>query len=335
MENTQLLNWFQARGISRGVLEESGVSWTGDAIKIPIRDVNGQVVSYKYRRSPWSDEGPKYWYGTGGKAALFNIELIQSHSTIFLTEGEFDALCLHSMGFFAAVSSTGGSGTFNEEWRDLFLDKEVYIIYDIDDAGYKGALHVQSIIPWAKIIWLPKMKEGKDVTDFFMEYTKENFRELMQTAMSWRVPSPLTELPKTKKAMEDIIREDNAYADELLAEEKNLGKPRYLEILKDHVLNRVEKHRRMLRFWNQTKSQATSDRLQLAKDVPIDKYLEFNSSNTALCIWHNEKSPSLHYYIDKNRVFCFGCRRGGDTVDVVQQLNKCNVIEAIDMILNQ
>jgi len=66
-----------------------------------------------------------------------------------------------------------------------------------------------------------------------------------------------------------------------------------------------------------------------AKQVPISNFVEFNRSGFASCVWHNEKSPSMKYYEEENKVRCFGCSRSGDVIDVVQALWGCTLVEAV------
>lgn len=79
--------------------------------------------------------------------------------------------------------------------------------------------------------------------------------------------------------------------------------------------------------------KGTSD-LEVAKQIPITDYIEFNRSGFANCIWHNERTPSMKYYPKENRVWCFGCGCGGDSVDVVAQINNCSVGEALKLMKN-
>lgn len=61
--------------------------------------------------------------------------------------------------------------------------------------------------------------------------------------------------------------------------------------------------------------------LQLAKNVPISNFIEFNRTGFSRCVFHEEKSGSLKYDKKTNRVYCFGaCGKGYDVVDVVQKL---------------
>lgn len=56
------------------------------------------------------------------------------------------------------------------------------------------------------------------------------------------------------------------------------------------------------------------------KQIPITNYIDFNRAGFSRCIWHNEKTASMKYDHRRNRVYCFGCNRHGDVIDVVQEL---------------
>ncbi len=70
--------------------------------------------------------------------------------------------------------------------------------------------------------------------------------------------------------------------------------------------------------------------IERAKQYPIENLIKFQNKK-AKCIWHNEKSPSLHLYPDNN-VFCFGCGKGGDAIDVKMQLDSISFTEAVNIL---
>ena len=47
----------------------------------------------------------------------------------------------------------------------------------------------------------------------------------------------------------------------------------------------------------------------------------------ALCLWHNDRSPSMHVYREK--VHCFACGRGGDAIDVFAATNGLETKDAV------
>ena len=68
------------------------------------------------------------------------------------------------------------------------------------------------------------------------------------------------------------------------------------------------------------------------KRVPITDFIHFDEHNKTRCIWHNEKTPSLNYYPQKNDCFCFGCGRYFDVIDVVRQIKGLGFREAVDFL---
>lgn len=68
--------------------------------------------------------------------------------------------------------------------------------------------------------------------------------------------------------------------------------------------------------------------LEKAKSFPITDLIEFKYK-TARCIFHEERSASLFYYPRTNTVYCFGCHKYADSIDVYQQINNCTFLEAV------
>jgi hypothetical protein len=75
--------------------------------------------------------------------------------------------------------------------------------------------------------------------------------------------------------------------------------------------------------------------IQNAKAVPITNYIEFRRDSKAKCIWHSERSGSMHYYPKTNTVHCFGGGQSGDVVDVIQQLNGVEFRDAVRFLINK
>lgn len=65
----------------------------------------------------------------------------------------------------------------------------------------------------------------------------------------------------------------------------------------------------------------TDEDVITAKHIPIDTLISFNSLGKAHCIWHTEKSASMQYYTENNTVYCFGCHKSGDAIDVFSTLH--------------
>lgn len=50
----------------------------------------------------------------------------------------------------------------------------------------------------------------------------------------------------------------------------------------------------------------------------------------ALCPLHRETHPSFTIYPEAQRFYCYGCRQGGDVIELVQQVERVGFLEAIE-----
>lgn len=336
----EIKDWFLARGISEKILDESEVSFNGDRVVIPVKDINGKIIFNKYRRNPFREDGPKYIYDKGFSSALFNIHTItdKRDEDIFVTEGETDALLLNSFGL-NAVSSTSGSGTFRPEWADYLKNNNIYIVYDRDEAGIRGALKVHRMLPFAKIIWLPHDTRGKDVTDYFQTHKQEDFQELKNKAEEWRLPYDPHEIPQKKSEIKSIIVSLISKADELMNRRRlsiSNGQPTdHYEVLFEMIKNRKEHWEKTLKSFGVANKGLNLDDITRARAIPLSNFIKFNSGGFAPCLWHNERTPSMKWYYQRNKVYCFACNIHKDSIDVVMQQNSVDFNTALRLILGK
>lgn len=182
----------EERGLTKETLEHFKIGVSDDGkIAIPIYE-DGLLINLRYRKNPSdTSEGPKYNTEKNCRSALFNVDVLKNgkHKSCFLTEGEFDAMKLIQEGFTNTVSVTLGAGSFPDEWKEDFKNMGmIYIVFDQDEAGRKGAAKVADILgPYrCKIINLPcpETQSKTDVTDYFMRDsgTKVSFISLIEKA---------------------------------------------------------------------------------------------------------------------------------------------------------
>ncbi len=75
------------------------------------------------------------------------------------------------------------------------------------------------------------------------------------------------------------------------------------------------------------KFEGTLD-VEQAKLYPMKNFFKVNSSRKVCCIFHTEKTPSMHLYAD-NHFHCYSCDRTGDVIDVVMQMQSLDFKEAV------
>lgn len=332
----RISEWLLARKLSQEVIDEAGLKWNGKKIVIPVKDYFGTVIFNKYRRDPnlQNSTEPKYTYDAGASGALFNAHKIRPGEKLFIVEGELDALLLNSCGL-NAVSSTGGSSTFKNDWAEFINSKncEVFICYDRDMAGFKGALRVQQLIPTAKIVFYPYTLKGKDATDFFFQYKMPDFIKLVNQAESWVIPEDVQEIPATKGKVDEIIKKlknDIVIFDERKNELNNQGK------VTEHVDIIIEMLEKRIMAWSNIRNtvgkKITGEKTDVstAKKFPILNLVKFNSQGFAKCFFHgNDDTPSLKYYPKNNMVHCFACQAHEDVIGVYMKLHGCGFKEAV------
>jgi hypothetical protein len=89
----------------------------------------------------------------------------------------------------------------------------------------------------------------------------------------------------------------------------------------ERLLEDQKKHERYLLMASNKQEVLSSggvsaEQVACAKAVPIETLIQIRKDGFANCIWHNEKSPSMKYYKRDNSVHCFGCGKGGDSIEV-------------------
>jgi hypothetical protein len=127
--------------------------------------VAGQIWYLKVRRA---NGRSKYSQVSGGQIALFGADTIGKHSTVVVTEGEFDAMLLHQeAGNLIGVVTLGSAAArLPDAWVPYLLGmRRLLVAYDTDAAGAEGAAMWESVSPRTQRI---VSQAGKDLTDFYL-----------------------------------------------------------------------------------------------------------------------------------------------------------------------
>lgn len=203
----------------------------------------------------------------------------------------------------------------------------------------------------------PLFKEPKRIVyDEFQEFQLDQLVREYKNSGSAFTPLRNHELlqvfPEGKPFITKDLKEVKAKLNALREEENELnGKRATMEVSAmdaDFVLAGIEAHRErllekkakldnILMFTNKKKAKAQIDyamSIQRAKEHPIDSLIEVKR-NQAVCLWHNDSDPSLHYYKKNNRVHCFVCDKGWDAIDVAMKVYDCDLKQAVAKLTNQ
>lgn len=154
--------WY-SRGYSDFTIDMFRLGYSGDWYVIPIF-INGKFRNFQCRTP---DKKMKHWYRGIGPLP-FNMDYIRNKSWFVLTEGPVDAIMCMQNGI-PAMSTNTGAGYFEPQWvGELPLLERVYIAYDNNNAGKKGARRIGKLFGnYAKIYCFDGYSDGYDVSDYF------------------------------------------------------------------------------------------------------------------------------------------------------------------------
>jgi len=160
---------------------EIGFDTTTQRYWIPIKE-NDKIFNIR-RYSPSKD--PKVISVTGfGTTRLFPADNLEGDE-IYIMEGEKDCILANQLGLNAITLTGGAGGAIQSEWKKYFMDKLVFVCYDVDQAGREGSqkiagtlVHVAKAL---KVVVLPlKEPKGADFTDYIKAgHTVQDFMALI------------------------------------------------------------------------------------------------------------------------------------------------------------
>src|ERR1035437_2840761 len=170
--------YLHKRGLTDAVIDAYklgyGQFYRKQWITIPIKDIYGNYSFFKLRQDP-TFGNDKITYPKGAEAQLYDWETLANPSNpLVICEGELDRLLLVSKNV-SAITSTHGAMTFKDEWSEkVGKSRKVYICFDTDEAGQKGAVRVAKMLEnvgcETYITTLPKeVGEHGDITDYFIK----------------------------------------------------------------------------------------------------------------------------------------------------------------------
>lgn len=81
------------------------------------------------------------------------------------------------------------------------------------------------------------------------------------------------------------------------------------------------------------KTEITDADIEKAKSVWIGSFVEINNSGFFICPFHDDRHPSMKYYLEKNNAYCFACAKSADSIDIVMQHKGLGFVEAVKFLI--
>src|SRR5712692_6213606 len=278
----RIREYLHSRGIPDEIVNRHFLGWNGSRITIPIFNRKGICAFFRLAKDPDDkSDSPKMLSSLGTHVDLYGWEVLRLRpKRVIICEGEFDRLVLEANGF-EAVTSTGGAGTFKEEWAEAFIEiSGVYICFDHDEPGQRGALRIARMVAHAKIVELPSdVGDGGDVTDFFV---------------------------RLGRSSEDFER---------LLSEARLGPPIPLAVLVPAGA------RDDARSTEREKIERSKHAVPIEQVVGAYVGLRPSGITlVGICPFHEDHKPSFTVYPETKTFHCFGCRAHGDALTFLQKV---------------
>jgi len=266
--------YLKERGVSDKIINEFNIDISNGMMKIPY------------------DKGSVYRTAThepikltrGSKGALLGSSI--NSNNIVICEGIFDMLSLQSLGIPSFTNTTGVMATLKvliPELKTSLKDKNIYILFDYDTAGFKALKKVWQFTkdyPQVRFCYFEKedgLQIKGDVNDYIMQGS--DIKKILNRNHTWQ-------------EMEGVT---------LMDIEFTLDTP-------------TEIHYKPI-----PKSYNTdmANQLSQAKAVPFTNIATFKNKKT-ICPWHNDTNATLYLYHETNTVFCPVCDESHDTIDYIQ-----------------
>lgn len=166
---------------------KAGKDFFTNHLLIPYQS-RGSLVQVRGR--VWNhSSGGKYMTGPGEAVRLYNVDDLDDAEDVILVEGEFDAMIVKQTLLQSpearirntAVVGVPGVGALPDGFVDYFQNaRRVYIGFDPDDAGKRGAVKVKEMLgSRGRIVELPDGEPKKDWTNLVVK-DKWTWRDIAQ-----------------------------------------------------------------------------------------------------------------------------------------------------------
>jgi twinkle protein len=194
LKNPEAMEYVLGRGINRESVDKFKLGFYQNNQKkwLTIPHYQGkEIINIKFRSLPPAEKTFKRIPGC--KSILFNFDSLDGQQEAFVCEGELDTIALVQEGVENAIGATTGSGSFDPEWVDQLKDlKKIYIAYDADEAGQKGARSLAKRLGYNRCYNI-ELPAGQDVNDFFNDgHDIFDFQRAVREAYKFDLPGVIS-----------------------------------------------------------------------------------------------------------------------------------------------
>lgn len=202
--------------------------------------------------------------------------------------------------------------------------------------------HVFGTTDSGKVFVLKRDKNNHDPNFGFMEHTDNTHRISFNQWIKIFPESKDYFIAKKQEYNKEFERLNSEKKIDLIKNDASLVDKKYSNPIKEikskinfcqNIINDIES-RDIFFKPGKDKASITKDIINRVKLIPIPSIINFNTAGYAKSVWNkNEKTPSMKYYKDKNRVYCFSSSKHGDVIDVVSAEHGLTFTDAVKFLM--
>lgn len=208
-----VLDWLLSRGLNQDTIDAYKLGANTDTVYFPCLGVDGTLQNYKSRNIY---DKTKQTQAKGARPTLFGWGVIPKDTsrTLYITEGELDAMAMYQAGF-PAVSVPAGANNhewISTEWDNLELFSNIVLCFDSDEPGKKGMAEVARRLGEDRCVSVT-FPGAKDANEYLLSgATPEQFLAAINTAKGFE---PQELLPASSYADEFYSISENKKEDSI------------------------------------------------------------------------------------------------------------------------
>ena len=206
----KVIEWFESRGISEGILNQEHIGYDGKSIKFPYF-YNSVCVNIKSRT-----HDKRFWQEKDGLKCLYRLDKIRisTKKTLVITEGEMDCLSLIEAGLEATSIPDGAPSANAKNFNSKFdflknavgvFDKfeKIVLAGDNDDPGKRAIEELGRRIGYERC-YVVKYPDGcKDINDVLKKHGKNEIKRVINSAK----PYPVEGIISPNDCISDLLDE--------------------------------------------------------------------------------------------------------------------------------
>ena len=200
--SAKIIDWFKGRGIYEATLAHWKV---GESVTyMPQVKNNRKTINFNYYKDgqltnvKFRDSEKNFKMVSGAELIFYGLDNINELKTVYIVEGEMDALSLHEAGIYSVCSVPNGASKGNQRleyldncWRSFEDKDEIVICTDNDEAGLQLRAELARRFGHYRCKYVD-FGEYKDANEVLVAKGAETLRSIVKSAKNFPLEGVLS-----------------------------------------------------------------------------------------------------------------------------------------------